>query len=152
MEVKAQSTEASDWLDSETIMIKRILLYNVGNILDIQRRLIFSKALLITSQFGMVCLTVTWLTNDFPDSCLFFGDNPIHRQDRATKSSSDINPCGFFVAVKPEISHERLELAILIEDAIVPKILSGCESFALCCLFSSPKPSIYRHNPDQLIY
>ena len=99
-----------------------------------------------------VCLTETWLTNDIPDSCLFLGDYIIHRKDSPTKRSSATNHGGVLIASKPEISHERLELEILIEDAIVLKIQSDCESFALCCLNSSPKLSVYRHNPDQLIY
>ena len=49
VEVKAQSAEASTSLDSETIMMKLILLYNVRSTLDIQRMLNFSNALQIQS-------------------------------------------------------------------------------------------------------
>ena len=144
-ESKAQSTEASSWLDSKTAMIKCILLYNVRNILDIQQRLSVSNALQINSQYDIVCFTETWLTNDIPDSVLFLGDYIIHRQNKTSKNSSATNDGCVLIAVKPEISHDRMELKILIEKAFVLKYKEDAKaSLCLVCIALQNQPKTKR--------
>ena len=85
-----------------------VMTLDVGNLIDLNRRINFANYLSIVINIDILCLTKTWLTDDIPDEVMFLKNYTIRRNDRVSNNYKTKHD-GVLIAVK-NITHAKLKL------------------------------------------
>ena len=124
------------WLESasenpDKSLISR-LLFNVRSVLDIERRMALSNAL-ISSNYDILCLTETWLTSHVPDEAVFLKEFELHRADRHSVAKTKHG--GVLIAVKHKLNHSRCKINFAHDGFICVSIDLAGTVLQICCIY-----------------
>ena len=127
-----------------------MLCLNVRSILDINRRIALSNAILQTD-YDILCLTETWLVKEIPDKALHLAGFNIIRKDRKN-STLKTNHGGVLMAIKENVHYEEIDAQIENEECIVAKLTGETGHHQiLCCVYNPPKNSKYQWKQQNFI-
>ena len=110
----------------------------------------FSNVITNCNHYKIICLTETWLVPEVSDNALFLNNFVIHRNDRNTVNGQTKHG-GVLIAVHNSIQHRRLIFVTKFTDTVLVQLeFNDCRCL-LCCIYSAPKNSPYRHSPSLLL-
>ena len=95
-------------------------------------------------------MTETWLVPETPDNSPFLNNFVIHRNDRNTVRGQTKHG-GVLIAVDNSIQHRRLIIDSKFTDTVLVQLEFFDYRCLLCCIYSAPKNSSYRHSPILLL-
>ena len=105
-----------------------------------ERRSKLANAIALT-QYNIICLCETWLSEDINDSELLLSDYSIFRSDRERQRGSNMHG-GVLIAIRKSfnaelVKHEQPECCITL------KVLVDGIAIHICCFYNPPKGSNY---------
>ena len=106
----------------------------------------FSNVITNCDHFKIICLTETWLVPEIPDKALFLNNFVKHRKDRNTVNGQTKHG-GVLIAVYNSIQHRRIIIDSKFTDTVLVQLEFNDYRCLLCCIYSAPKNSPYRHSP-----
>ena len=120
-----------------------MLLLNTRSLWNAERRDKLVNAVTL-SQYNVICLCETWLTNDVEDSELQLNQYDIYRADRPSSKEEYSAHGGSLIAVKKTLSSKQLHID-LPECCVACSITINKVDIVLCTLYNPPSDSEYRY-------
>ena len=98
---------------------------------------------MLNSNYDLICLCETWLTEDITNASIFSKNYEVYRNDRIVTESRKSKHGGVLIAVSNRISHESILMKCPKADYVVVKIELKQSTLILCCIYNAPFPSVY---------
>ena len=128
----------------------KLIVYNVRSLLNLDRRLSFSNAIII-DQLEIIVLTETWLYEQIEDCELFLSSYRVHRAEK-TCTNGISKHGGVLIAVKEGMKHARVQLSELDcmhPDVAAVQLTTPKKVFIICAVYNAPKESPFRWPSDK---
>ena len=103
-----------------------ILTINVHMLVDLSRHFVFS---IVLHNFGIICLTETWLTEHITTESLFLSKYTVYRNDRKAVNSGFSKHGGVLVAVHGNLIFKEVQVDNAGEDYLIIFLSSTNQSF-----------------------
>ena len=110
----------------------------------------FSNVIRKCDHLKIICLAETWLVPEIPDNALFLNNFVIHRNDLNTVNGQRKHG-GVLIPVHKSIQHWRLFIDSKFPDTVLVQLEFNDYRCLLCCIYSAPINSPYRHSPIFLL-